>query len=79
LEAKKAVTFFIKFKYLLDATNVESLILDNGQTKEKLVIERKDDFKVAISRYPIVSSEEWVKTMVEKPIHKYRNIIINDL
>jgi hypothetical protein len=78
LEAKKAVSFFIYFKYWSNvASNVQSLTLDNGQTNEKFVIERKDAFKVAISRYPIGSSRDWIKGMEEKPIHKYRYIVID--
>jgi hypothetical protein len=77
LEAKKAVTFFIHFDYWFYSTSVQSLTLDNGQTNEKLVIERKDDFVVVISRYPIGSSQELIKRMAEKPTHKYRYIIID--
>jgi hypothetical protein len=85
LEAKKAVTYFIHFECWLpilssSSSGVQSLTLDNGQTNEKLVIERKDAImKVAISRYPIGSSQEWIKRMTEEPTHKYRNIKIDCL
>jgi hypothetical protein len=55
------------------------MTLDNGQTNEKLVIERKDDTHVVISRYPIGSSEEWISGMGKNPTRKYRNIIMDSL
>jgi hypothetical protein len=84
LEAKKAITFFIHFKYLSHViSSVQSLTLENGQTNEKLLINMEDAFKVAISRYPIGSSQEWIKVMREKMreklIHKYRYIVIDYL
>jgi hypothetical protein len=81
LEAKKALTFFIHIKHLVHVnSSVQSLTLDNGQTNEKLVIERKNLFRVAISRYPIGASEEWIKTMAENPItDKYRNLIVDNV
>jgi hypothetical protein len=66
LEASQAVSFFIKLEGFCDDASVQSLTLENGKTKEKLVIKRGD--YVTISRYPIGTNEgEWTKEMSQDP------------
>jgi hypothetical protein len=70
LEANQAVSFFVKRKILRDAISVQSLTLENGQTREKLVIKRATAFygPVMILRYPMgINEEEWIEEMSKFP------------
>jgi hypothetical protein len=75
LEANKAVSFFIKLEGFRDDASFQSL--ENGQTREKLVIKGKTlghDY-VSISRYPIgTNEEEWSEEMNQRPNFDNRKI-----
>jgi hypothetical protein len=64
LEAnQQAVSFFIKLEICGQASSVT---LENGQTREKLVIKgaNTDYHPVTISRYPMeINEEEWEEEM----------------
>jgi hypothetical protein len=79
-EANQAVSFFIKLYNFHDNASVQSLILENGQTQEKLVIKGKSrsrDF-VRILRYPIGTNEkEWVEEMSQHTNTHNRTIEFN--
>jgi hypothetical protein len=75
LEANQAVSFFIKLLFFRDAASVRSLTLENGQTKEKLVIKgaNEDYDPVTISRCPMgTNEEEWIDEMSKLNIHNRR-------
>jgi hypothetical protein len=58
--ANLAVSFSNKLGRFRDADNVQSLILENGQTREKLAIKGKTRGLeyVSILRYPLGTNEE---------------------
>jgi hypothetical protein len=62
-----AVSFFVKVynpsPWLNLASNVQSESVDNNMTQEKLVIKGVDNEYVAILRYPIAASVEWIEEM----------------
>jgi hypothetical protein len=77
LEAKQAVCSFTKLKRFHDAATVTSLTLENGQTREKLVIKGANGMyqPVTISRYPMgTNEEEWIKEMSQYPNFGNRKI-----
>ena len=75
LEFMQHVNYFIYIDHW-GFFNVESLTLDNGQTKEKLVIKNARQGHVTVSRYPMDASDEWIEGMNKKPNNEYRNILI---
>jgi hypothetical protein len=58
--------------------NVESLTLDNSQTKEKFVIEEVGEYaEVNISRYPMATSDKWIEEIRTGDYeYRYRSIIM---
>jgi hypothetical protein len=75
LEAKQAVCFFIQLENFCDATNVQSLTMENGITQEELVIKpANDNYKfMTILRYPMGTTVEWIEEMSHyHTIHKRR-------
>jgi hypothetical protein len=56
-----AISFFV-YLYFENATNVQSVTLENGKTQEKLVI-RREAFGMSISRHPIGATEKWIEEM----------------
>jgi hypothetical protein len=85
LEANQAVSFLICLKYFRDEASVQSLILENRQTQEKMVIRGTNEFKdpvVSISRCSMGTNElEFIKVMCQDlvTIHKHRSIEFNPL
>jgi hypothetical protein len=79
LEANQAVSFFIKLENFRDATTVQPLTLENGQTREKLVIKGKTQGQdyVSILRCPLgTNEEEWIEEM-QRPNSDNRKIIFD--
>jgi hypothetical protein len=76
LEANKAASFFIKLIAFRDAANVQSVTLENGQTREKLVIKGANgDYRpVTISRYPMGTNEEKVEEISQHTNRDNREI-----
>jgi hypothetical protein len=79
LEANQAVSFLIYLKHFRDEASVQSLILENRLTQEKLVIRGANEFNdpvVSISRCPMGTNEkEWIKKMNKRLIiHNHRSI-----
>jgi hypothetical protein len=78
LEATHAVSFFIKLENFRDSASVQPLILENGQTQEKLAIKGKteDHDYLSISRYPLGTNEkEWIEEIVQHEYVDNRTII----
>jgi hypothetical protein len=67
LEANQAVSYFILPTFFRDDDSVQSLTLENGKTREKLVIKGANENSipvVTISRYPIGTNEkEWIEEL----------------
>jgi hypothetical protein len=78
LEANQAVSFFIFLKHFRDVS-VQSLTLENGKTREKLVIKAKtqEHDYVTISRYPMgINEEKWNEEMNQRPNTRRRKITL---
>jgi hypothetical protein len=71
MEATQAYSFFIKLSKFRDEASVQSLTLENGKTREKLVIKGANesyDPVETISRYPMgTNEEEWNEEMSQFP------------
>jgi hypothetical protein len=71
---QQAVSFFIKLENFRDAASVQPLILENGQTQEKLAIKGKTQHHdyLSISRYPLGTNEkEWIEEMRQQSYIDY--------
>jgi hypothetical protein len=69
LEATQAVSFFVKLQNFR-VVHVQSLTLENSQTREKLVIKGATAFDgpAMISRYPMGTNEQvWIEEMSQRP------------
>jgi hypothetical protein len=80
LESKQAaVSYFILIHHFYRSNDqvrtLESLILDNSQTNEKLVIKNICQGVVFISRHPIGASDKWIEEMSRWPSSDYRKIV----
>jgi hypothetical protein len=78
LEATQAISFFIRLSSFR-APSVQTLTLENSQTREKLVIKGETETQgydsVSISRYPLGTNEdEWIKEMKQRPNMDSRKI-----
>jgi hypothetical protein len=81
LGANQAVSFFIKLRQFRDEDNVQTLILENDQRREKLVIKGKTRGLeyVSILRYPMGTNEkEWIEEMSQRTNIDNRTIIFDD-
>jgi hypothetical protein len=78
LEAKQAVSFSIKLQYSwYDEDNVQFQTLENGQTREKLVIKEGYGYFVpmTISRCPMgTNEEELIEEGLLEQMGEYPNI-----
>jgi hypothetical protein len=78
LEAnQQAVSFFITLTWFRDLASVQPLTLENGQTQEKLVIDRKTEGQdyVSISRCPMGTNvEKWIEEIHKHPYIGARKI-----
>jgi hypothetical protein len=81
LEANQAVSFFVKLIIFGATASVQSLTLENSQTREKLVIkEATRIYNLAtISRYQMGTNEEgWIEEMSQFPkMDANREIVFN--
>jgi hypothetical protein len=80
LKADQAVSFFIKLEEFRDIISVQSLTLENCQTKEKLVINGANGLydPVTISRDPIGTNEKgWIEEMGQRPNIHNRKILFD--
>jgi hypothetical protein len=78
---------YMKGRYFIepdDAPSCQPLSLENIETKEKLVIIRKEitrngkQYDLWISRYPIGATVEWIEEMAKyEGDYEYRTIIID--
>jgi hypothetical protein len=78
---------YMKSRYFIEpdgAPNCQPLSLENIETKEKLVIIRKEitrdgkQYDLWISRYPLGATVEWIEEMAKYEVdYEYRTITID--
>jgi hypothetical protein len=80
MEARQPISFFIHLDNFLGADTVQTLLLYNAITNEKLVIKgaTRQWGTMTISRYSMEAAEEWIEEMAkyEDGNYQFRTIRI---